>query len=163
MDHERCLALINKLLKCSNSWKDSAQCANGEEMGRVIIPRERRKRERGREREREREISWYGILLKEPNPNREPTKRPNWALCVSRHRKPHPPNTQGRGKPNTCGYVKAILPQRNRTCSRQGLCEERTVEGTPWVHVGAIEHALLRCAHASMRAMHCVKPHKERA
>ena len=43
-------------------------------------------------------VSWHGILLEEPNPNREPPKRPNWALCRSQYRKPHPPNTQGRAR-----------------------------------------------------------------
>ena len=26
---------------------------------------------------------WHGILFEETNPNREPPKRPNWALCMS--------------------------------------------------------------------------------
>ena len=30
-------------------------------------------------REREREL-WHGILFEEPNPEREPPTRPNWAL-----------------------------------------------------------------------------------
>ena len=38
-----------------------------------------RERERGREGERERE-RWHGILFEEPNPEREPPTRPNWAL-----------------------------------------------------------------------------------
>ena len=38
-----------------------------------------REKEREREREREREHS-HGILFEEPNHNREPPKRPNWAL-----------------------------------------------------------------------------------
>ena len=29
---------------------------------------------------REKVCSWHGILFKEPNSNREPPKRPNWAL-----------------------------------------------------------------------------------
>ena len=35
---------------------------------------------RDRETERESEREWHGILFKEPNPNREPPKRPTWAL-----------------------------------------------------------------------------------
>ena len=33
-----------------------------------------------RERERERESAGTGFLFEEPNPEREPPKRPNWAL-----------------------------------------------------------------------------------
>ena len=42
-------------------------------------------------RKREREY-WHGILFEEPNQNREPPKRPNWAVCMSK---------RARGKENT--------------------------------------------------------------
>ena len=29
---------------------------------------------------------WHGILFEETNPNREPPKRPNWALCMSQRK-----------------------------------------------------------------------------
>ena len=42
-----------------------------------------------------------GIFVEEPNPEREPHKRPNWALedvDTRRHRSPHPPNGKGDKK-----------------------------------------------------------------
>ena len=48
-----------------------------------------------REREREREW-WHGILFEEPNPEREPPTRPNWALEDVDTGNPTPPeHTRG--------------------------------------------------------------------
>ena len=47
---------------------------------------------RCRKRESRNPSYWHGILFEEPNQNREPPKRPNWALCMSQ---------RARGKENT--------------------------------------------------------------
>ena len=62
--------------------------------------------------EREREL-WHGILFEEPNPEREPPKRPNWALYEMAKGKETPTGEKeqqgrgggdfySRGKPSTC-------------------------------------------------------------
>ena len=55
--------------------------------------------ERASERARELGMdAWHGILFEEPNPNREPPTRPNWALEDDDTGNPTPPNTQGRAR-----------------------------------------------------------------
>ena len=59
---------------------ESERAREKESACECVCERDRHERRRDRARERESEREWHGILFKEPNSNREPPKRPNWAL-----------------------------------------------------------------------------------
>ena len=83
-------------------------------------------------REREREL-WHGILFEEPNPEREPPTRPNWALesleddDTDDTGNPTPPKHKevqgGQGKPNR---QKGAVYSRAKpsTCVQGNPCTE---------------------------------------